>query len=154
KHLVSMFGRGRCCARATSGHATAPPSSVMNWGTGKGATDRGLDGVGSEPSVGQPGSLQRARPTVEVALTPERQQLAQVRQAQFWIGRAHFGDQPPALLGPSGEHVTRCRDPAGGEIVGTDSQGGRCRMRRVVVSPSKEECIGARSVDLEDEMLL
>jgi hypothetical protein len=47
----------------------------------KGATDRGLDGVGSEPSVGQPGSLQRARPAVEVALAPKRQQLRQVRQA-------------------------------------------------------------------------
>ncbi len=47
----------------------------------KGATDRGLDGVGSEPSVGQPSSLQRARPAVEVALAPERQQLRQVRKA-------------------------------------------------------------------------
>src|SRR5262249_32389687 len=125
-----------------------------NLGTGTGRRIEVSTGVGSEPSVGQPGSLQRARPAVEVALTPKRQQLGQVRQAQFWIGRAHFGDQPPALLGPAGENVTRCRDPAGGEIVGTDSQGGRCRMRRVVVSPSKEECIGARGVDLEDEMLL
>jgi hypothetical protein len=47
----------------------------------RGATDRGLDGVGSEPSVGQPGNLQRARPAVEVALAPERQQVRQVRKA-------------------------------------------------------------------------
>src|SRR5215831_2630240 len=112
---------------------------MTNLGHGaRGATDRGPDGGGSEPSVGQPGSLQRARPALDVALTSKRQQLRQVRQSQFWIGRAHFGDQPPALLGPAGEHIARCRNPAGGEIIGAGSQGGRCRMRRVVVSPSKE----------------
>src|SRR5262249_37097158 len=56
-------------------------SNLGHGARGKGATDRGLDGVGSEPSVGQPGSLQRARPAVEVALAPERQQLRQVRKA-------------------------------------------------------------------------
>ena len=37
-----------------------------------------LDGVGDKASVGQPGGLERARPAVEVALAPERQQLRQV----------------------------------------------------------------------------
>jgi hypothetical protein len=37
-----------------------------------------LDGVGEKASVGQAGGLERARPAVEVALAPERQQLRQV----------------------------------------------------------------------------
>src|SRR5262249_30794454 len=100
-------------------------------------------GAAFKASVGEPGGLQRARPAVELALAPQRQQLRQVCQAQLWVGRAHFGDEPPALLSPAGEHVACCCNPAGGEIIRTGSQGGRRRIRRVVVSPNKEECVGA-----------